>query len=311
MRILFMGTPDFAAVCLRRLIDEKRDIVGVISQPDRPRGRGYVMTPPPVKVCAQEAGIPVFQPDSLKGEEFADLLSTLAPDVITVVAYGKLLPKSVLDFPKYGCVNVHGSLLPSYRGAAPMQRAIMNGDSITGITTMYMAEGLDTGDMLLRAEVPILPEDNFESVHDKMAGVGARLLCETLDGLSSGSITPIPQDDSLATYASKITKEDCHLDFTRTARELDAIVRGLSPMPLAFAYLQSGKTIKIISAHPVSGSGDAGEVIACDARGEGSITVACRDGALAITQIVPAGKGRMSAGEFIRGRKISVGERLN
>ena len=310
MKILFMGTPDFAAASLDRLIRDGREIVGVFSQPDRPRGRGYTLTPPPVKVRALEAGIPVYQPETLKDGAVASLLASLSPDLIAVVAYGKILPRYVLDFPRFGCVNVHGSLLPKYRGAAPMQRAIMNGEKYTGITTMYMAEGLDTGDMLLRGEIPILPSDNFETIHDKMAVLGADLLAETIDGLAAGRITPVPQNDAEATYAAKITREDCALDFSRSAAELSAQIRGLSPIPLAFTHLPDGKLLKVVSAHVTGGRGEAGEILACDDRGDGEIVVACGEGAIALTAVVPEGKGRMSAGDLVRGRRVAVGERL-
>ena len=214
MRILFMGTPDFALPTLRALCENGHEVVGAVTQPDKPKGRGHHMTPPPIKVYAMEENIPVYQPLTLKGEEFAALLSELDPEMIVVVAYGKILPQNVLDYPKYGCVNVHGSLLPEYRGAAPMQRAIIDGKKVTGITTMLMAAGLDTGDMLLRAEVEIGENDNFEDIHDRLAECGADLLIKTVEGLEKGEITPEAQDDSLSTYAAKIEKSDCLLDFS-------------------------------------------------------------------------------------------------
>ena len=195
MRIIFMGTPDFAVPSLRALCEAGENVVAVITQPDKPRGRGYVLTPTPVKAYALERGIPVYQPETLRGGAFDDTLRTLAPDLIIVVAYGKILPLSVLSCPPLGCINVHGSLLPALRGAAPMQRAIMDGHPVTGVTTMYMAEGLDTGDMLLREEVEILTDDNFETIHDKLAEAGARTLLATLAALRDGTLVATPQDN--------------------------------------------------------------------------------------------------------------------
>lgn len=308
MKILFMGTPDFAKTCLEGLVNAGEEIVGVVTQPDRPKGRGYNLVPPPVKVYAEELGIPVYQPLSLKDESFTELLNTLDPELIAVVAYGRILPKSVLDYPKYGCVNVHSSLLPLYRGAAPMQRAIMDGRKETGITTMYMAEGLDTGDILEMLTTPIGEDDNFEDIHDRLAAMGAQLLPHTVKGLYDGTITPTPQDDSLACYAEKINKEDCLIDFTKGARDIHDQIRGISPIPLAFTYL-GGKMLKVVSARIVreDGSGEAGRVTDLS---DGSIHVQCGEGVIALTSVRPEGKGTMSAADFIRGRKIALGDQL-
>lgn len=308
MRILFMGTPDFAKVCLEGLVRAGEEIVGVVTQPDRPKGRGYNLVPPPVKVYAEEQGFKVYQPLSLKDETFAELLRALAPELIAVVAYGRILPKSVLNYPKYGCVNVHSSILPLYRGAAPMQRAIMDGQKETGITTMYMAEGLDTGDILEVMTTPIGEDDDFEDIHDRLAEMGAELLPHTVKGLYEGTITPMPQDDSLACYAEKINKEDCLIDFTRSARQVHNLIRGISPIPLAFTYL-GGKMLKVVSARVMreSGSGEAGRVIDL---ADGSIHVACGEGVIALTAVRPEGKGTMNAADFIRGRKVAVGDLL-
>lgn len=333
MRIVFMGTPDFALFSLRALVEAGRDpIVAVVTQPDTPKGRGYVMTPPPVKVYAEEHGIPVLQPATLRGDAFAEDLRNLAPDLIVVAAYGKILPKNVLDFPEYGCINVHGSLLPKYRGAAPMQRAIMDGERMTGVTIMYMAEGLDTGDMLMKTEVPIEDDDNFETVHDKLGAAGALALLDTIEDLKNGTATRTPQDDSLSTYAKKITKEDCLIDFGKPAEAVYDLIRGLSPVPLAFTHTGDGKLLKILSARPVVLEGDAayakpGEVVSLS---DGHVTVACgivpcgnetcdntgcpnhapRMG-IAFLRVLPEGKGRMSAADFINGRKVKVGEILS
>ena len=304
-----MGTPEISAICLKELIASDNEIVAVVTGKDKPRGRGNVMTPTAVKALALEHSIPVYTPDSLRTEEFAALLSELNPELIAVVAYGKILPKSVLDFPKYGCVNVHVSLLPLYRGAAPMQRAIIEGRKETGVTIMYMAEGVDTGDIITYEAFPIGPEDDFEAIHDRSADVGAKLLVKTIASLADGTATRTPQDDSLATHAAKIEKEDCKIDFTRSAVVLDCAIRGVTPIPGAFAY-HGGKMLKIYKAKPVSGKGRPGEVIAVDAKGVGSFTVACGEGALEVLGVIPEGKGRMSAGDFVRGRKINLGDIL-
>lgn len=304
-----MGTPEISATCLKELIASDNEIVAVVTGKDKPRGRGNVMTPTAVKALALENSLPVYTPDSLKGEDFMALLNEINPELIAVVAYGKILPKSVLDFPKYGCINVHVSLLPKYRGAAPMQRAIINGEKETGVTIMYMAEGVDTGDIIDTEAFPIGDEDDFEAIHDRSAEVGAKLLVKTVKALCDGTATRTPQDDSLATHAAKIEKEDCKIDFTRSAAVLDCAIRGVTPIPGAFAYLK-GKMLKIYKAKPVKGSGRASEVIAVDSKGVGSFTVACGEGALLVEGVIPEGKGRMSAGDFVRGRKIELGDVL-
>ena len=312
MKILFMGTPDFALFSLKALVEcKKHDICGVITQPDKPKGRGYALLPPPVKVYAEQMGIPVYQPNTLKDEAFASLLDTLAPELIAVVAYGKILPKNVIDYPEYGCINVHGSLLPEYRGAAPMQRAVIDGKKVTGITTMYMAEGLDTGDMLLKYELPIGENDNFEVIHDSLGELGARALLDTVELLEKGEAVRIPQDDSLATYAKKIMKEDCLLDFSLDARTLHNLIRGLSPIPLAFTHTPDGKLLKVIEsviADEITehAEDDLGKVISL----EGGIEIACKRGSVRILRLLPEGKSRMTADDFIRGRKIAVGDKL-
>lgn len=309
MRILFMGTPDFALFSLRALVESGEDVIGVITQPDKPKGRGYTLTPPPVKVYALEQGLPVYQPSTLKGEEFAAFLQEQNPDMIVVAAYGKILPKNVLDFPKHGCINVHGSLLPEYRGAAPMQRAIIDGKRETGITTMMMDVGLDTGDMLLKEIVPIEENDNFEDIHDKLGACGAALLLKTIAAVKDGSLTRTRQDDSLATYAAKIEKNDCLLDFSLSAQEVHNRIRGLSPIPLSFTHLPDGKLLKVIASKIVEqdSTGVCGKVTSLD---NGVITVACQKGSIALLTVLPEGKKRMSAADFINGRRINVGDIL-
>ena len=315
MKVLFMGTPDFAVPSLKLLCDTY-DVVGVVTQPDKPKGRHMTLTPPPVKVEALARGIEVYQPTTLKDNALAQELKTLSPDVIVVVAYGKILPKYVLNFPRLGCINLHGSLLPEFRGAAPMQRAIMQGKDVVGVTTMYMAEGLDTGDMLEFASISLTDDDNFETVHDKLASIGSELLISTLSKLDQNTITPIPQDDSLATYAAKIENTDCVIDFSNDYRAVFNQIRGLSPFPLAFCH-HNGKMLKIIDARPISE--EELKVNNCDltlpfgtvlSLNQGTILVRAQNGALAISAVLPEGKSRMKARDFINGRKISEGDLL-
>lgn len=310
MKIMFMGTPDFALFSLRRLYEEGHEIAAVITQPDRPVGRGYVLTPPPVKRWALEKGLPVYQPKTLRDEEFASFLAKVDPEMIVVVAFGKILPESVLKYPKYGCVNVHGSLLPEYRGAAPMQRAIIDGKRVTGITTMFMDVGLDTGDMLLKEEVEIGENDNFEDVHDRLGTVGAELLVKTVSGLQSGEITPEKQDDSLSTYAAKIEKSDCLINFAADANTVHNLIRGLSPIPLSFTHTPDGRLLKVVASSVADCDSEnalpAGSVISLDEK----ITVACGKGRIDLLTVIPEGKSRMSSADFIRGRKLSVGDIL-
>ncbi len=311
MRIVFMGTPDFALYSLRALCEAGEDVVGVVTQPDKPRGRGYILTPPPVKIYAEERGIPVYQPTTLKNGAFDAELTALDPELIIVVAYGKILPKSVLSYPKHGCINVHGSLLPALRGAAPMQRAIMDGHSVTGITTMYMAEGLDTGDMLLRREVPIEENDNFASIHDKLAVCGAQVLLDTVAAAKAGTLVAIPQDDTQATYAAKIEKEDCLIDFSAPVKTVHDRIRGLSPIPLSFAHTPDGKLLKVPAAAIANRSKDAlatpGTVLSLD----NGIEIACGQGSIRLLSVTPEGKKSMLAKDFINGRKIRVGDILH
>lgn len=313
MKILFMGTPDFAVFSLDALVASGENVVGVVTQPDKMQGRGYKLTPSPVKARAAELGIPVYTPATLRGDDFAALLSGIDPDLIVVAAFGKILPHNVISYSRFGCINVHGSLLPEYRGAAPMQRAVIDGKKFTGITTMMMDDGLDTGDILLTRRVDIGDDDDFEVVHDKMAEAGAELLIETLTALKNGTLVRIPQSDiDLApTYASKIEKSDCIIDFSKPANTIHDLIRGLSPVPLALTRTPDGKLLKIIKSSVKSSASSAvpGTVVALD----GGITVACgSDGSERVTflRVLPEGKSRMDASDFIRGRKISVGDVL-
>ena len=312
MKIMFMGTPEIAATALKKLIDDGHNVVAAVTREDKPRGRGNVMTPTPVKTLAISHGIPVYTPSSLKTEEFSEVLGAHTPDIIVVVAYGKILPESVLSYPEFGCVNLHVSLLPKYRGAAPMQRAIMDGEKETGITIMYMDVGLDTGDIIACERFPISDDDDFESIHDRSAEIGSALLSKTLFDISNGCACRTKQDSSLATYAAKIEKDDCKIDFSRSACEVSARIRGVTPIPGAFAYLD-GKMLKICCVSVGESSGkhkNVGEVTDVDPVGDGSVTVACGNGTLIIKKLKPEGKGIMSAGDFIRGRKIKKGDVL-
>lgn len=309
MKILFMGTPDFALFSLKALCEAGENVIGVVTQPDKPKGRGYTLTPPPVKVYAEEKKIPVYQPKTLRDEAFAALLDELAPDLIAVAAFGKILPQNVLDYPKYGCICVHGSLLPKYRGAAPMQRAIIDGEHVTGITTMLMDAGIDTGDMLLKSEVAIEENDNFETVHDKLAICGADTLLKTLAAIRNGTLVRQKQDDSLATYAAKIEKSDCLIDFSKSAEEVHNQIRGLSPIPLSFTHTPDGKLLKVTRATIADRDGENAEVGKVVALDDG-ITVTCGKGKITLLHVLPEGKGRMSAADFIRGRKVTLGDAL-
>lgn len=309
MRIMFLGTPEISAICLEKLIADGHNVVAVVTGEDKPRGRGNVMTPTATKALAIEKGIPTYTPKTLRDGAFMEILNEVKPDLLAVVAYGKILPREVLEFPKYGCINAHVSLLPKYRGAAPMQRAIIDGESITGVTIMQMDVGLDTGDIIEQESFPILPDYDFEAVHDKSAEVGGRLLSKVIFDIEAGVAKRVKQDNALATYAEKIEKEDCKVDFTKSAKTIDFQIRGVTPIPGAFAYL-NGKMIKILRATVDSGKGEAGKVLHLDGIGDGGIVVACGEGAINITRIKPEGKGAMSAGDFVRGRKIAEGDRF-
>lgn len=307
MKILFMGTPEFAVPTLKALISAGHEIVGVFTQPDKAVGRKQILTPPPVKVCALENNIPVFQPNTLKDGVAETQISELAPDVIVTVAYGKILPESILKMPKYGCVNGHASLLPRHRGASPIQWAIVSGDKKTGITTMYMAKGIDTGDMLLKSETEIGEYETAGELHDRLSVMGAELMVKTLDGLREGKITPIPQDDSLSTYAPIITKEMGHLRFDKTAEELFSLIKGFNPWPAAY-FMLDGKRVKVFASRVAGGTNKPAGEIVCS---EGELTIACAEGtSLTLTEIQPEGSKRMSARDYLVGHKIAVGTML-
>lgn len=305
MRIVFMGTPDFAVPSLEKLIEEKFDVAAVFTQPDKPVGRKGVLTAPPVKTTALRHNIEVFQPQSLKDDSVYDLILSLKPELIAVVAYGKILPKRILEIPPKGCINVHGSLLPKYRGAAPIQRSILNGEETTGVTTMYMGEGLDTGDILLKEETLIGENETAQELFERLSVMGARLLVDTIDNLDT--ITVQKQDDSLATYAHMIDRSLCPIDWNKSAREIHNKVRALSGWPVAQTTF-NGKRLKIHSGHiGEKTSADAGEII----DNNKCIKVACGDGmSYVIDSLQLDGKKRMNSDVFLLGNNIKIGERF-
>ena len=305
MRIVFMGTPDFAVPSLQALIDAGHDVCAVYTQPDKPQGRKQILTAPPVKTLALEHDIPVFQPNTLKNEDEQARLRELAPEVIIVVAYGKLLPKAVLDIPPHGCINVHGSLLPRWRGAAPIQWAVIAGDEMAGVTTMQMAEGLDTGDMLLTYETKVGEKETAGELFDRLAQSGAELLIQTLVKLDE--ITPRPQDDAQSCYAHMLDKQMAVIDWGKSAHEIDCLIRGLNPWPIALTTL-SGERLKVFAAEKAAGNGEPGTVLEADPKK--GLTVACGEGALRLTEIQLVGGKRMKATDFLRGHAIEVGTKL-
>lgn len=306
MRIVYMGTPDFAVASLERLIADGHDIAAVFTQPDKPQGRKMKLTPSPVKQLAVQHNIPVYQPETFKNESQLDLLRELNPEVIVVVAYGKLLPGYVLDLPKYGCINVHGSLLPKYRGAAPIQWMVLNGEKTAGVTTMYMDRGLDTGDMLLTRETEIGENETAGELFDRLAAMGAELISETLVRLPEG-IARIPQDDSAATYVSVLDKSMAVVDWTKPAQQIHNLIRGLDPWPVAVTTRDGGR-LKLFQSRLTGRTADAvpGTVVQADAKS--GLFVVCGDGGVVqILEIQMVGKKRMSAAEYLRGHAMQPG----
>ena len=308
MNIIFMGTPDFAVPALEKLY-EHHNILAVFTQTDKPKGRGMKLTAPPVKELALKHGTPVFQPKSLKtgGEEFIEEIRRLAPDCIVVAAYGKILPKAVLDIPKLGCVNIHGSLLPKYRGAGPIQWAVLNGEKKTGITTMLMGEGLDTGDMLEKAATDIGINETAAELFDRLSVIGSELIIHTLEGLEKGDLKPVPQDESEATYAPILTKDLCPIDFTKPVEEIHHKICGLSDWPCAVTTC-GGKRLKIYRSEiaSVKPCGKPCGTVTDPERFE----VACSDGVIRFTEIQAEGSKRMKASDYLRGKPLKPGELL-
>lgn len=303
MRLVYMGTPEFAVPALSALYHAGHEIVGVYTQPDRPKGRGHRLVAPPVKVRAQELSLPVFQPEGFRESTVVDALRTLEPEAIVVAAYGRLLPQSVLDIPRFGCVNIHASLLPRLRGAAPIQWSILRGDTVTGVTTMLMAAGLDTGDILLKRETEIDPLEDAASLYDRLSQMGANLILPTLEGLKDGTITPVPQDDAESTYAPMLNKSLSPIDWNRSAQELHNQVRGLQPWPVA-STLWEERVLKIHRSQVVDGPAAPGQTVQQDGR----LYVGCGDGRLLeLCEVQLEGSRRMSAGELLRGHPMENG----
>lgn len=303
MRILMMGTPDFAVPTLHALMATEHTVVGVITQEDKPKGRGHRLVPTPLKEAALSYHLPVYQPHTLKDDAFLETLRQLAPDLIVVVAYGKLLPKAVLDFPRYGCINIHASLLPKYRGAGPIQWAIINGETETGITIMRMNEGLDTGDILVQERVPITDDTNAEELFETLSNLGSCLLVETLSALQNGTITSIPQSDEGASYAPMLDKSTGYIDFNKDAHAILRQIRGVTPWPSAVAKYD-GKRMKIYDAELVrfeNCTGMPGQIISVDRSG---ILVACGKNGLLITEIQVEPAKRMRVSEYLLGHEL-------
>jgi len=302
-RTIFMGTPDFACPTLQGLIDRGENLVAVVTQPDRPKGRGQKVMPPPVKALAETNGIPVYQPLKVRNPDFVDIIRGLKPDVIVVVAFGQILPKALLEIPPHGCINVHASLLPRYRGAAPLNWCLVNGEIETGVTTMLMNVGLDTGDMLLAQSTPLDENENIISLHDRMAIMGADLLGETLDRLTAGDLVPLPQNDPDSCYAPMLKKEDGIIDWHTDARTIHNLVRGLAVWPGACTTVD-GQTLKIFRTAVGEGSGKPGTVLQA---AKGQLEVACQSGSLFLQELQLAGKKRLDCASFLAGYPVSEG----
>ena len=300
MNVVFMGTPDFAVPSLEN-IAKVHNVQAVFTQPDKPVGRKMVLTPPDVKVCAEKLGIPVYQPVKLKDSYSYEIIKELNPDVIVVVAYGQILPENILNIPKYGCINVHGSLLPKYRGAAPIQWSVLNGDKVTGVTTMYMEKGLDTGDILETKEYEIGINDTAGEVFDTLAEMGGKLILDTLEKAEKGELHPIKQDDSKSSYAKMLDKSMCNIDFSKTNLQVHNRVRGLSPWPVASTKL-NGKVLKIFETRLAEGKGKPGEILNTN-----PLTIACGEGAVVVNTVQLQGKKKMDSKAFLQGHKLEKG----
>lgn len=309
MKVIFMGTPDFAAKTLQALIDSRHEIAAVFTQPDKPKGRGKEISMSPVKALALKHNLTVYQPVKIREQEYVDLIMKMNADVIVVTAFGQLLPNAILEAPRYGCINVHASLLPMYRGAAPIQMAVIDGQKEAGVTTMQMGTGLDTGDMLLRKAIPVERKETGGSLFDKLSVEGAKLLIETLERAENGTLKPEKQDDSKASYAKRLDKTLGRLDFSQDAVVLERLIRGLNPWPSAYGSY-NGKTLKIWDADVLDGdfAGENGEITDI---GDGSFTVKCGKGALKINELQLEGKRRMKTADFLRGNKILKGENIS
>lgn len=301
-----MGTPAFAVPSLSA-VAASEEVILVVTNPDRPSGRGQALSPPPVKTEAERLGLPVFQPEKARNPDSVERIAAEKPDLIVVVAYGHILPKSILDIPRLGCINVHASLLPKFRGAAPINWAVVRGESVTGVTIMKMDVGMDTGPMLLAREIPIGDDDTAETLFPKLSRLGSEALLEALGRLHDGSLREIPQDNAQATAAPMIKKEHGLIDWSLPARDVRNLIRGMTPWPSAFAF-HDGKPLKVLSATVREGRGEPGEIIEV---GRDGLLVACGDGALSLGRVQPEGGRAMDSGDFARGRRVKKGDRLS
>lgn len=306
LKVVFMGTPDFASGALEKIIEAGHEVTLVVTQPDKPKGRSKELMPPPVKEVALAHNIPVFQPVKIKTPESVEELRKVEADIFVVAAFAQILSKEILEMPKYGCINIHASLLPKYRGAAPIQWSVLDGEPETGVTIMQMNEGLDTGDMLLQKRIPIGPKDTGESMFDKLAILGSEMVVEALEAIEKGELTPVKQEEEKSTYAKMLKKEMGKIDFHRTAKELDFFVRGMNSWPCAYTSL-GGKTLKIWEAEPVSGEGTPGSILEVT---KDAFLVATGEGALKITSLQLEGKKRMSTRDFLLGYPLKTGDIL-
>ena len=302
LKIVFMGTPDFAEESLKSLYNKGFNVAAVFTQPDKPKNRGMKMTMSPVKELALSKDTPVYQPASLRTGEALEILKEISPDVIAVVAYGKILPKEILELPKYGCINIHGSLLPKYRGSAPIQWSVINGDKITGVTAMYMAEGLDSGDMIAKKEVEILPDETAGELFDRLAPIGGELLCETLIALAEQSVERVPQCENEVTFAPPLSKDMSPIDWSCTVDTVLNKICGLNPWPVATTVIND-TVFKVFKAVKTDAKGECGQIISADKNG---ITIAAADGAVCITELQAAGGKRMKAADYLRGHPICL-----
>ncbi|WP_044893816.1 methionyl-tRNA formyltransferase [Bacillus alveayuensis] len=311
VRVVFMGTPDFSVPVLQQLIKDGYNVVGVVTQPDKPKGRKKELTPPPVKVEAQKHGIPVLQPTKIREKEQYEQVLALEPDLIVTAAFGQILPKELLEAPKYGCINVHASLLPELRGGAPIHYAILQGKEKTGITIMYMVEKLDAGDILTQVEVPITETDTVGTLHDKLSKAGAKLLSETIPLLLEGKITPVKQNDEEATYAYNIKREQEKIDWTKSGEEIYNHIRGLNPWPVAYTTMD-GKVWKIWWGEKVAARKTAEPGTIIELNEDGIVVATGNETAIKITELQPAGKKRMNGAEFLRGAgaSLTIGTKL-
>ena len=306
MKVVFMGTPDFAVETLKAIYEAGHEVILAVSQPDKPKGRSGKLAPTPVKEFAMAHDIPVFQPVKIREEEAVEYLRGFQADVFVVAAFGQILPKVILDMPRLGCVNVHGSLLPKYRGAAPIQWAVINGEKISGNTTMLMGPGLDDGDMLLKSEIELAADETGGSLFDKLAVDGGKLAVKTIEALEKGEITPIPQNEAEATHVGMISKDMGNIDWTKSAIEIERLIRGLNPWPSAFTFI-NGKQLKLWKATVVEESGEPGTVVGVD---KNVFTIACGEKALAINELQLEGKKRMNTSDFLRGYQMEIGMRF-